>query len=151
MNRKEKKKNFYSFQSTNLAKARFTEIGLLTRGMPLHLHLNIHVVHPIIKRKVYRAHLSNPVFLWTPIDWHRRGLPVIYYRASRAPNITSQHVCTNYSRYKGFLFSFYCEWRNPHWAMYWESGCKKSRVHKEEFEGSELINYLTTWFSLLAL
>lgn len=48
-------KIFYSFQSTNLVKARFTEIGLLTRGITLHFHLNIHVVQPIIKEKILQG------------------------------------------------------------------------------------------------
>lgn len=55
-------KNFYSFQSTNLVKAHFTEIGLLTSGMPLHYHLNIHVVHPIIKWRILQGTFVKSCF-----------------------------------------------------------------------------------------
>lgn len=58
-------KNFYSFQSTNLVKACFTKIGLLTSGMPLNYHLNIHVVHPIINSKILPGTFVKSCFsLW---------------------------------------------------------------------------------------
>lgn len=63
MEEREKKKIF-SFEPTNLLKACSTQIGLLTRGMSLHRHLNVHVVHPIIKEKLYRPHLSYSVLLF---------------------------------------------------------------------------------------
>lgn len=43
-------------------KARFTEIGLLTRGIPLHFHLNIHVLHPIIKGKILQGTFVTSCF-----------------------------------------------------------------------------------------
>lgn len=86
------KKIFFSFEPTNLLKACSTQIGLLTRGMSLRHHLNVHVVHPIIKEKLYRPHLSYSVLLFFEMKATAEAFHVIHYKDSIKGNVTSRRI-----------------------------------------------------------
>lgn len=92
MNGREREKKIFSFEPTNLLKACSTQIGLLTRGMSLHRHLNVHVVHPIIKEKLYRPHLSYSVLLFFEMKATAATFHVIHYKDSIEGNVTSRHL-----------------------------------------------------------
>lgn len=90
--REGEKKIFFSFEPTNLLKACSTQIGLLTRGMSLRRHLNVHVVHPIITEKLYRPHLSYSVLLFFEMKATAEAFHVIRYKDSIKGNVTSRHI-----------------------------------------------------------
>lgn len=92
MNGREREKKIFSFEPTNLLKACSTQIGLLTSGMSLHRHLNVHVVHPIIKEKLYRPHLSYSVLLFFEMKATAAAFHVIHYKDSIEGNVTSWHL-----------------------------------------------------------